>query len=445
MRAYRWYLHTGEHSGINMKKNILIIGSGGREHALGWKLKQSPKVGKKFFTPGNAGTAQIGENISANVLNHQEIINFAKNNDIDMVVVAPDDPLAAGMVDDLNKAGIRAFGPTKKAAQIESSKAFSKELMNKAGIPTAKFKTFHDYKSAYKYLAKQTAPIVVKATGLTLGKGVTVAQTLDEAKDAIKKMMVEKIFGDAGKSVVIEEYLEGAEISIHAFCDGKTAKFFPTSQDHKQIHDGDTGANTGGMGTIAPVSWTTNELIEEIKETVVLPILKELKKRGIEFKGCLYPGIMVTKNGPKVLEFNARFGDPETQSYMRLLKTDLYDIFNACIDGTLSDIDIQWEDKSACCVAIASRGYPQSSQKDIPIHGISNGEKEDDVVVFHASTKKVGTDIVTNGGRVLGVTTTGKNLKDALKKAYNSVKKIRFDGMQFRRDIGWRKKPKFLK
>ena len=279
-----------------MKKNILIIGSGGREHALGWKLKQSPKVGKKFFTPGNAGTAQIGENISANVLNHQEIINFAKNNDIDMVVVAPDDPLAAGMVDDLNKAGIRAFGPTKKAAQIESSKAFSKELMNKAGIPTAKFKTFHDYKSAYKYLAKQTAPIVVKATGLTLGKGVTVAQTLDEAKDAIKKMMVEKIFGDAGKSVVIEEYLEGAEISIHAFCDGKTAKLFPASQDHKQIYDGDTGPNTGGMGTIAPVPWVTNELIEEIKQTVVLPVLKELKKRGINFKGCLYPEIMVTKN-----------------------------------------------------------------------------------------------------------------------------------------------------
>src|SRR3989344_1831954 len=428
-----------------MKKNILIIGSRGREHALGWKLKQSPKVGKIYFAPGNAGTAQIGENISAHVLNHSEIIDFAKNNDIDMVVVAPDDPLAAGMVDDLNKAGIRAFGPTKKAAQIESSKAFAKELMKSAGIPTAKFETFNDYKSAYDYAAKQTLPIVIKASGLALGKGVVVVKTMDEAKDALKSIMIDKIHGDAGNTVVIEEFLEGQEVSIHAFCDGKTASIFPTSQDHKQIYDRDKGPNTGGMGTIAPVSWTTNEFIQEIKRTVVLPVLKQLKKRGINFKGCLYPGIMVTKNGPKVLEFNARFGDPETQSYMRLLKTDLYDIFNACIDGTLSDIDIQWKDKSACCVAIASRGYPQSSQKDIPIHGISNGEKEDDVVVFHASTKKVGTDIVTNGGRVLGVTTTGKNLKDALKKAYNSVKKIRFDGMQFRRDIGWRKKPKFLK
>ena len=428
-----------------MKKNILIIGSRGREHALGWKLKQSPKVGKIYFAPGNAGTAQIGENISANVLNHSEIIDFAKNNDIDMVVVAPDDPLAAGMVDDLNKAGIRAFGPTKKAAQIESSKAFAKEFMKSAGIPTAKFETFNDYKSAYDYAAKQTLPIVIKASGLALGKGVVVVKTMDEAKDALKSIMIDKIHGDAGNTVVIEEFLEGQEVSIHAFCDGKTASIFPTSQDHKQIYDRDKGPNTGGMGTIAPVSWTTNEFIQEIKRTVVLPVLKQLKKRGINFKGCLYPGIMVTKNGPKVLEFNARFGDPETQSYMRLLKTDLYDIFNACIDGVLNEIEIQWSDEAACCIVLASKGYPQSSQKGIPITGISDAENGDDSVVFHSATKKENNNLVTNGGRVLGVTATGKTLSAALNNAYKAIKKINFEGMQFRTDIGKRKIPEFIK
>lgn len=426
-----------------MKNNILIIGSGGREHALGWKLKQSPKVGKIYFAPGNAGTALIGENISSNILNHDEIIDFSKKNNIDMVVVAPDDPLAAGMVDDLQNTGIRAFGPVKKAAQLEYSKAFAKELMKSARIPTAKFETFDDYISAKKYLKKQSLPIVIKASGLALGKGVVVAQTMEEASEALKSIMIDKLHGDAGNTVVIEEFLEGQEVSFHAFCDGITASLFPTSQDHKQIFDGDTGANTGGMGTIAPVSWVTEDLINKVKNTVVLPILKELKKRGIMYKGILYPGIMVTKNGPKVLEFNARFGDPETQSYMRLLKTDLFDIFNACIDGTLSEMNIAWENNTACCIVLASKGYPQSSQKGIPITGLK--KIDDNSVVFHAATKKQNNELVTNGGRVLGVTATGKTLKEALKKAYTAVNKINFDGVQFRKDIGFRKKPSFIK
>ena len=442
---FPWYLRIDELFGTNMKKNILIIGSGGREHALGWKLKQSPKVGKIYFAPGNGGTAQIGQNISANVLNHKEIIDFAKKNDIYMVVVASDDPLAAGMVDDLNKAGIRAFGPTKKAAKLEWSKTFAKKLMKKAGIPTAAFETFDDYKKAYKYLLKQPLPVVIKASGLALGKGVVVAQSMTEAKHALKSIMLDKLHGKAGDSVVVEEFLEGQEVSFHAFCDGKTAKLFPTSQDHKQIFDHDRGPNTGGMGTISPVAWVTEDLIDDVKNNVVIPILKELKKSGITYKGILYPGIMVTKNGPKVLEFNARFGDPETQSYMRLLKTDLYDIFTACIDGKLDGMNIRWDHQSACCVVLASKGYPQSSQKGVVISGITKANSQKDVVVFHAATKKQNKDLVTNGGRVLGVTATGKNLNDSLKKAYIGVKKIKLVGMQYRKDIGLRTKPKFIK
>ncbi len=428
-----------------MKKNILIIGSGGREHALGWKLKQSPKVGKIYFAPGNAGTAEIGENVPLDITKNKKVVAFAKNNPIDMVVVGPEDQLGAGMSDDLEAAGIRTFGPTKKAAQIESSKSFSKELMKSAKIPTAKFESFDNYKSAHDYLVKQELPIVIKASGLCLGKGVVVAQTVNEAVDALQKIMVDKIYGDAGNNVVIEEFLKGVEVSFHAFCDGKTASLFPTSQDHKQIFDGDTGPNTGGMGTIALVPWVTENLINEVKNTVVLPILKELQKRRIIYKGILYPGIMVTKNGPKVLEFNARFGDPETEPYMRLLKTDLYDIFNACIDGTLSEINIEWKNQSACCIAIASKGYPESSQKGVPITGISEANKEKNCIVFHAATKKQHDLLVTNGGRVLYVSAVGKTLKDALKKAYKGVNKIHFNGMQYRKDIGFRSKPEFIK
>lgn len=428
-----------------MKKTILIIGSGGREHAIGWKLKQSKNVGKLLFAPGNAGTAEIGKNISLDITNNNEVVDFVKKNSIDMVVIGPEDQLGNGMFDDLNKIGIPTFGPTKKAAQIESSKSFSKELMQKAKIPTAKFKSFTSYKTAYNYLLKQKVPIVIKASGLCLGKGVVVAQTMDEAKDALKKIMIDKLYGDAGSSVVIEEYLEGVEVSFHAFCDGKNAEIFPTSQDHKQIYDGDRGPNTGGMGTITPVPWVPKKLIEQVRKKIVLPALKEMKRRGIEYKGILYPGIMVTKKGPKVLEFNCRFGDPETEPYMRLLKTDLFDIFDACINGSLSKINIKWEKSSACCIAFASKGYPESSQKGVPIKGIHTANSQKDVIVFHAATKKQNKNLVTNGGRVLYVSAIGKNLKDALKKAYVGVKKIKFDGMRFRTDIGLRKRPTFIK
>lgn len=423
------------------KQKILIIGSGGREHAIAWKLKQSARVAKIFIAPGNGGTETIGENIPLDIKNNQPVVQWAKKNKIDLVVVAPDDQLAAGLVDDLNVAGIRAFGPTKQASRIEWSKAFAKRLMKEEGIPTARFETFDDYALAQKYLDTQPLPIVIKASGLALGKGVIIAKIKQEADQALKDIMLAKVHGEAGSTVVIEEYLEGQEVSFHAFCDGTTSVLFPTSQDHKQIYDGDRGPNTGGMGTIAPVPWVDTKLFQEVENTIVKPIMNALKKRGIPFAGLLYPGIIVTKNGPKVLEFNARFGDPETQSYMRLLETDLLDIFEACIDGTLSTIKIKWSKKSACCIVLASKGYPAGSEKGITITGIDEAEKDCDIVVFHAGSKKVAEETQTNGGRVLGVTAIGNNLTTALEKAYNAVEKIRFDGMQFRHDIGLRSPP----
>ncbi len=427
------------------KKTVLIIGSGGREHAIAWKLKQSNRVKKIFIAPGNGGTETIGENVALNIKNNTEIVELAKKNSIDLVVVAPDDQLAAGLVDDLSAAGIKAFGPTKAASQIEWSKAFAKKLMKDARIPTARYESFTDYTKAQQYLAKQQMPIVIKASGLALGKGVVIAQTKQEADQALKEIMIDKIHGEAGSTVVIEEFLEGQEVSFHAFCDGKTAVLFPTSQDHKQIFDKDRGPNTGGMGTIAPVQWVDEKLFKEVETLVVKPLINTLQKQKIPFAGVLYPGIIVTKHGPKVLEFNARFGDPETQSYMRLLETDLLDIFEACIDGTLKDLRIQWSKQSACCIVIASKGYPATSQKGIEIQGIDTAQKDKDIVVFHAGTKKVDDAFVTNGGRVLGVTAIGKNLNDSLKKAYAAVEKIKFNGMQYRRDIGKRKPPVFKK
>ena len=422
-----------------MKKKILIIGSGGREHAISWKLKQSPRVGKLFIAPGNYGTSQIGENESLDITNHKEIINFCKSEKIDLVVVTPDDPLAAGLVNDLKKARIRAFGPTREAAQIEASKVYAKKLMQRAGVPTARFKSFSDFKKALVFLKTQKFPCVLKASGLALGKGVTIAKNILEAQKVLEEVMVKKVFGAAGRSVVIEEYLEGTEISIHAFCDGKSTVLFPSSQDHKQIHEGDNGPNTGGMGTIAPVPWVSAKLLREIKTTIVEPILATLKKEGREFKGILYPGLMITKDGPKVLEFNARFGDPETQSYMRLLKSDLWEIFESCIDGTLNKIKISWRKNSACCIVLASNGYPASSTKGIPITGLDKLNRSQKIVVFHAGTKLVSDKLVTNGGRVLGVAAVGATLNQALRAAYGAIKKIHFAGMQYRRDIGRRK------
>jgi len=421
---------------ITNRMNILLIGSGGREHALAWKLKQSPKVDDLFIAPGNAGTAKIGKNVSLDFLDHQAIINFSKENNIDLVVIGPDDALASGLVNSLQTAGIKAFGPTKKAAEIEWSKSFAKDMMKRLKIPTAKSDEFTRAESAKEYLKTQTYPLVIKADGLALGKGVVIANAYDEAATAIDQMMNEKTFGSAGDTIIVEKFLVGEEISTHAFCDGENAVMFPTAQDHKRIFDNDLGPNTGGMGTVAPYP-VADGTLDLIKQTVVIPILKELKATGREFKGVLFPGVMLTKDGPKVLEFNARFGDPETQSYMRLLKTDLIDILLACLNGELSKTPIEWnKNKSACCVVLASQGYPGNYPKGLPIEGIAAAEQADDVVVFHAGTKQSENATVTNGGRVLGVSAIGDNLPEALNQAYAAIDLINFNGKQFRKDIG---------
>jgi phosphoribosylamine--glycine ligase len=418
------------------KQNILIIASGGREHALGWRLKQSPKVGKIYFAPGNPGTATIGINTNIPALDFDKLIEFAKKNEIDLTVAGPDDILAAGIVNTFQKAGLRIFGPRKEAVQIESSKAFAKQLMKEEKIPTAKYQTFTDAKKAKTYIQKQTPPVVIKASGLALGKGVIIAQTLEKSEKTIDEIMVKKVFGNAGNEVVIEEFLLGKEVSIHVFSDGENVALFPTSRDHKPIFDGNKGLNTGGMGTIAPLPEISNKQLEEIKKTIVLPAIKGLKKRGMPFVGCLYPGLMMTKDGPKVIEFNCRFGDPEMESYMRLLDSDLFDILNSCVDEKLNRTTIEWSNKSACCIILASKDYPKSSHKGDVIYGLEN--IDDDVIVFHLGTKMDGENIVTNGGRVLGITATGKSLDEALTLAYKQIGKngIYFEGMQYRKDIG---------
>ena len=422
-----------------MKKNkILIIASGGREHALGWKLKQSPKVGNIYFAPGTIGTEEIGKSTGIPALDFDQLIKFAIKNKIDLTVAAPDDILAAGIVDEFQKKGLKIFGPTKKASRIEWSKSFAKELMQSENIPTAKFQTFTDPLSALSYIKKQKLPVAIKASGLALGKGVVIANDLKEAERAIDDAMVKKVFGEAGSEVVVEEFLEGKEVSIHVFTDGKTFSIFPTARDHKPIFDGNKGPNTGGMGTIAPVPGITKRDMAIIEEKIVKPALEGLKKSGTPFTGCLYPGLMMTKSGPKVIEFNARFGDPEMESYMRLLDSDLFDILDSCAEGTLDKVIINWSEKSSCCIVLASAGYPNSSHKGDPINGLEKYKKDKDVVVFHFATKLDQGKVVTNGGRVLGVTATGKNLNSALKKAYSAIgpNRIHFEGMQYRRDIG---------
>jgi phosphoribosylamine--glycine ligase len=434
--------------------NVLIIGSGGREHALAWKLNQSPKVGKIFIAPGNAGTAGLGENVNIKAADVIALADFAAANKINLTVVGPDDSLALGVVDEFKKRGLKIWGPSKAAAQIEASKAFAKELMKDNGIPTAEFKTFSDYGLALQYIEQKGAPIVIKASGLALGKGVSVCLTLDEAKNFLQDVMVNKIFGASGTEVVIEEFLQGQEFSIHVFSDGTDFRLLPPAQDHKAIYDGNTGPNTGGMGTVAPLPWVTNELLDKVSSNIVKPALDGLKKLGTPFVGLLYPGLIVQEDDPlargssscKVIEFNARFGDPETQSLMRLLKTDLFDILEACVNGKLNALDIEWEKKFACCIVLASGGYPGKYEKGLPITGVEEASKLEDVVIFHAGTKLDNRKLPTNGlpakalatagGRVLGVTATADNLQTALDKAYAAVKLIHFDGMHYRTDIG---------
>jgi len=418
------------------KQKILIIGGGGREHAIGWKVAQSPQVGQIFFTPGNGGTAKIGTNVDIKATDIAELLAFAKKEKIDLTLALPDDPLALGVVDEFKKAGLRIWGPTKNAAQIESSKAFSKDFMRRHNLPTANFEIFNNFEKAEKYIAKQSFPIVIKASGLALGKGVIICHNTQETNEALTNIMIRKVFGDAGQEVVIEEFLIGPEISIHAFTDGNNYSIFPASQDHKKIGENDTGLNTGGMGTIAPVPFITNKLLENIEKNIVAPTIKGMDTDNNFFSGLIYPGLILTEEGPKILEYNARFGDPETQTYMRLLNTDILDIFNACIDGKLNEQKIKWKKLSACTIVLASGGYPENYEKGKIISGIQEAEMQNDIVVFHAGTKIENNNLVTNGGRVLGISAIGKTLEEALAKAYKAIEKISFEGMQYRKDIG---------
>ena len=413
---------------------VLVVGGGGREHAICWKLAQSPAVTELFCAPGNAGIAEIAECLPVSATDVDGMTALAKEKKIDFVMVAPDDPLALGMVDALEAAGIRAFGPHKDAAIIEASKAFSKELMKKYGIPTAKYETFTDYDAAAAYIRAQGAPIVVKADGLALGKGVTVASTVDEALSALSDMMIGGKFGSAGGTVVIEECMTGPEVSVLAFTDGKTVKPMVSSQDHKRAYDGNRGPNTGGMGAIAPSPNYTPAIAERCMNEIFQPTIDALNAEGRTFRGVLYFGLMLTPDGPKVVEYNARFGDPETQPVLSLLDSDLFGIFNACIDGTLDQVEIRWKDAAACCLVLASGGYPVSYKKGYPISGL---DEVQDAVVFHAGTKKnEAGQFVNNGGRVLGVTAVAPTLGEAIDKAYAAAKPIHWTDMHFRTDIG---------
>lgn len=427
------------------KLNVLVIGSGGREHALAWKISQSPRLNKLYLAPGNGGTYILATNLPLDISNHSAILDACKQYSIDLVVIGPDDVLAAGLADDLRAEGINTFGPSKHAAQIESSKTFAKDIMKQAGVNTASYHEFDDYGKAVKYLNLVTYPVVIKADGLALGKGVIVCQNKQEAQKAIKDMMQEHIFGVAGNKVIIEQFLLGAEISLHAFSDGKDYVMFPSSQDHKPVGEGDTGLNTGGMGTIAPVPWVSQEYVDKLGRQLVKPVLEELKACDSQYSGLLYPGLMLSDDNYNVIEYNARIGDPETQSYMRILKTDILDILEACAVGSLSKIDIKWSDKYACCIVLASGGYPGSYNKGQIITGLDEAEKLEGIVVFHAGTKLDDDKLVTNGGRVLGVTAIGQTLDEALEKAYVAVKKIHFEGMQYRTDIGRRPTPDWIK
>ena len=410
---------------------VLVVGGGGREHAICWKLAQSPKVTELYCAPGNGGISQIAACVPISATDVEGMVKWAKENAMDFVMVAP---LALGMVDALEAAGIRAFGPRKNAAIIEASKAFSKELMKKYGIPTAKYETFTDEAAALAYIEAEGAPIVVKADGLALGKGVTVAATVEEAKQAVRDMMEGGKFGASGSTVVIEECMVGPEVTVLAFADGETVVPMMSSQDHKRAYDGNEGPNTGGMGAFCPSPNYTPEIAERCVKEIFQPTLEALKAEGRPFKGVIYFGLMLTADGPKVVEYNARFGDPETQPLLSMLDTDLMDIFEACVDGKLSELDIKWKPGAACCLVLASGGYPLSYKKGYTIEGLDKVPEW--ATVFHAGTKLTDGVYTNNGGRVLGVTAVGSDLKDAVAKAYEAAKPIHWTDMHFRTDIG---------
>ena len=415
---------------------VLVVGSGGREHALVRKIKESKKVDYIACCPGNGGISYDAECFDVSATDIDGVVKLAKEIKADFVVVAPDDPLVMGMVDALNAEGFATFGPRANAAIIEGSKVFSKELMKKYNIPTAKYNVFDKAEDVISYIkAENEFPTVIKADGLALGKGVIIPETLDEAVAGVKEIMEDKIFGDSGNNVVVEEFLTGPEVSVLAFTDGKCVKPMVTSMDHKRALDGDKGLNTGGMGTVSPNPYYTDEIAEECMNTIFLPTIEAMNKEGRTFKGCLYFGLMLTPKGPKVIEYNCRFGDPETQVVLPRLKTDIMDIFEAINNETLADLHIEWDDRACTCVIMASGGYPKSYPKGIEINGLTDGQL-DGVTVYHAGTKRDGDKLVTSGGRVLGVTALGESIEDALAKSYAGVEKIKFDGAHYRKDIG---------
>ena len=417
---------------------VLVVGGGGREHALVRKIKESKKVDEIFCTPGNGGISYDAKCFDVAATDIEGVVNLAKEIKADLVVVAPDDPLVAGMVDALNEAGFKTFGPRANAAIIEGSKVFSKELMQKYNIPTAEYKVFDNAEEAIDYIKERNEfPTVIKADGLALGKGVIIPENLDDAIAGVKEIMEDKIFGASGNNIVVEEFLTGPEVSVLAFTDGKCVKPMVSSMDHKRALDGDKGLNTGGMGTVSPNPYYTQDVAKECMDKIFIPTINAMNNEGRTFKGCLYFGLMITPKGPKVIEYNCRFGDPETQVVLPRLKTDIVDIFEAIDNETLSDLDVEWSDDAFACVIMASGGYPKSYPKGIEITGLSNGQL-DGVTVYHAGTKLQDNKLVTSGGRVLGVTALGDTLENALKKSYDAVEKIHFEGAHYRRDIGKR-------
>ena len=417
---------------------VLVVGSGGREHALIKKIKQSPRVDYIACCPGNGGIAYDAECFNVGATDIDGVVQLAKEIKADFVVVAPDDPLVMGMVDALHQEGFATFGPDAKAAIIEGSKVFSKNLMLQYGIPTAEYKVFDNPSEVIDYItAKNEFPTVIKADGLALGKGVIIPETLEEAIAGVKEIMEDKIFGASGNQVVVEEFLTGPEVSVLAFTDGKCVKPMVSSMDHKRALDGDKGLNTGGMGTVSPNPYYTDAVAQECMDKIFLPTVQAMNAEGRTFKGCLYFGLMITPKGPKVIEYNCRFGDPETQVVLPRLKTDIMDIFEAINNETLSDLPIEWDDRACACVIMASGGYPKAYPKGLAITGLTAGDL-DGVTVYHAGTNRDGEQLVTAGGRVLGVTALGDTLQEALDKAYDGVEKIHFDGAHFRRDIGQR-------
>lgn len=416
----------------------MVVGGGGREHALVWKIKQSPKAEEIFCAPGNAGTGEIAENIPIAADDLEGLLQFALKKEIGLTVVGPEQPLVMGIVDRFEENGLRIFGPNADAAELEGSKSFSKDIMSKYGLPTAEYKTFSSAQSAAEYIKAKSCPLVVKADGLAAGKGVLLCESPEEALAAVDTIMEKRSFGEAGDQIVIEEFLEGQEISVLAFCDGQTVLLMDSAQDHKAAYDGDRGPNTGGMGAYSPAPVFTDMIQKKVRDKIMLPMVRAMRQEGRPYKGILYAGLMLTKTGPQILEFNARFGDPETQPLMVRMDSDLVSLFEACIDGTLDQCQAYWKKESSVCVVMAAEGYPGSYQKGKTISGLKNASSVPGVVVFHAGTREQNGEVITGGGRVLGVTAAGENIADAVSKAYEAVDKIQWEGIHYRKDIGCR-------